>query len=69
MKSISGTELCIILERKGWSILRIKGSHHIYGKTGSVIRLSVPVHGTKSLGKGLLSFLMKMANLTEDDIQ
>lgn len=30
MKSISGRKLCKLLEDKGWVLLRINGSHHIY---------------------------------------
>jgi len=29
MKSVSGKELARILERHGWQLLRIHGSHHI----------------------------------------
>ncbi|HUX09630.1 MAG TPA: type II toxin-antitoxin system HicA family toxin [Terriglobia bacterium] len=52
MKSVSGKELARALERHGWQLLRIHGSHHIYGKLGSIIRLSVPVHGNKPLKTG-----------------
>jgi predicted RNA binding protein YcfA (HicA-like mRNA interferase family) len=41
MKSISGRDFARIVERRGWSLLRINGSHHIYGKTGSTVRLSI----------------------------
>jgi predicted RNA binding protein YcfA (HicA-like mRNA interferase family) len=44
MKSISGKEFARILERHGWNLLRIQGSHHIYGKTGNIVRLSIPIH-------------------------
>lgn len=54
MKSVSGRQLCRVLERQGWTLLRIHGSHHIYGKSGSVVRLSVPVHGNQALKTGLL---------------
>lgn len=37
MKSVSGKELARLLERHGWTLLRIQGSHHIYGKTGHII--------------------------------
>lgn len=30
MKSGSGKELCKIVEKKGWVLKRINGSHHIY---------------------------------------
>jgi len=32
MKSLSGKEFCQLLEERGWELLRIKGSHHIFGK-------------------------------------
>jgi predicted RNA binding protein YcfA (HicA-like mRNA interferase family) len=68
MKSVSGSELARTLERHGWALLRIHGSHHIYGKSGSKVRLSVPIHGSKPLKIGLLRFLLKSANLSEQDI-
>jgi hypothetical protein len=43
MKSVSGREFARIIERRGWTLLRISGSHHIYGKSGSVVRLSLPI--------------------------
>jgi len=49
-------------------VARISGSHHIYGKSGSVVRLSVPIHGSKPLKTGLLRHLMKFAELSEDDL-
>jgi predicted RNA binding protein YcfA (HicA-like mRNA interferase family) len=49
-------------------LLRISGSHHIYGKSGSIVRLSLPIHGSKPLKVGLLRHLMKLADLSEDDL-
>jgi len=69
MKSVSGKELARLLERQGWQLLRINGSHHIYGKPGSVVRLSVPIHGNQLLKIGLLRHLLKMADLSEDDLE
>ena len=68
MKSVSGKELAKVLERHGWSLLRIQGSHHIYGRAGSEVRLSVPIHGNQALKVGLLRHLMKMAGLSEEDL-
>ena len=68
MKAISGKELAKILERNGWTLLRIHGSHHIYGKVGSVVRLSVPIHRNQSLKSGLLQHLLKAAGLSEHDL-
>ena len=68
MKSVSGKELARALERHGWRLLRVSGSHHIFGKEGSVVRPSVPVHGNRPLKAGLLRHLLKMAGLSEDDL-
>jgi predicted RNA binding protein YcfA (HicA-like mRNA interferase family) len=37
-------EFARIIERRGWQLLRINGSHHIYGKSGSIVRLTIPIH-------------------------
>jgi predicted RNA binding protein YcfA (HicA-like mRNA interferase family) len=68
MRSVSGKEFTKILERHGWSLLRVQRSHHIYGRTGSEVRLSVPVHGNQALKTGLLRHLMKVAGLSENDL-
>jgi predicted RNA binding protein YcfA (HicA-like mRNA interferase family) len=68
MKTVSGKELARALEQHGWTLLRTQGSHHIYGKPGSVVRLSVPIHGNKPLKTGLLKHLLNMAGLSEDDL-
>ena len=66
MKSLSGKNLAKLLERHGWSLMRIHGSHHIHGKVDSPVRISVPIHGNKPLKIGLLSHLLKMADLSEE---
>jgi predicted RNA binding protein YcfA (HicA-like mRNA interferase family) len=53
MKSVSGRDFARMVERHGWTLLRINGSHHIYGKPGSAVRLSIPIHGSKPLKTGL----------------
>jgi predicted RNA binding protein YcfA (HicA-like mRNA interferase family) len=68
MRAFSGKELSRILERHGWNLMRIQGSHHIFGKPNTVVRLSVPIHGSAPLKKRLQIHLMKMAGLTDDDL-
>jgi predicted RNA binding protein YcfA (HicA-like mRNA interferase family) len=65
MKSISGKDLAKILEKNGWQLLRIQGSHHIYGKPNNIVRLSVPIHGNKPLKSGLQRHLLKLAGITQ----
>ncbi len=57
-----------MLERHGWELKRVTGSHHIYAKAGNPARISVPIHGNVSLKLGLLSHLLKLSGISEDDL-
>ena len=65
MKAVSGKRLCRLLERQGWELLRVRGSHHIYAKIGSTVRISVPVHGDTTLKRGLQRHLMRHGGIDE----
>jgi predicted RNA binding protein YcfA (HicA-like mRNA interferase family) len=68
MKAITGHRLCKILDGKGWELKTIHGSHHVYMKAGRKERISVPVHSGTDLKIGLLKAMMKIADVTEDDL-
>jgi predicted RNA binding protein YcfA (HicA-like mRNA interferase family) len=68
VRTLSGTALCRLLERHGWQLLRVQGSHHVYGKSGHRARLSVPVHGNRPLKLGLQRHLLKLAGI-EDELR
>jgi len=68
VKALSGRELCTLVERRGWKLLRVRGSHHVYGKSGVPARLIIPVHGSRSLPQGLLRYLLNQAGLSEQDL-
>jgi predicted RNA binding protein YcfA (HicA-like mRNA interferase family) len=48
--------------------MRISGSHHIYGRHGSAVRLSIPIHGNRPLKIGLLRHLAKLAEIPDDEL-
>ncbi len=58
---MTGKQLIKLLKQNGWELERIQGSHHIMAKGAKT--LSVPVHGNKDLGKGLLHALRKQGGL------
>ena len=68
MKAISGKDFAKLLQKKGWHLKNIKGSHHVFTKTGNSARISVPVHKNQSLKKGLLRHLMKIGDIKEEDL-
>ncbi len=67
MKSISGKEFARLLEKKGWQLKHVKGSHHVYVKEGNPVRISVPIHGNKPLKIGLMKHLLKIAGIAENE--
>ena len=53
-----------IAKEDGWYFLRSgKGSHKIWAHPVKTRRLSVPDHGSKDMGKGLINSLLKDAGL------
>jgi predicted RNA binding protein YcfA (HicA-like mRNA interferase family) len=69
MKAISGRDFARVVERHGWRLLRVNGSHHIYGKAGSVVRLSIPIHANRPLKTGLLRHLAKLEEIPDDELE
>ena len=63
MKNITGKQLCKILIKNGWILLRISGSHHVFCKDGEEARIVVPVHANKPIKIGLLNAILKTAGL------
>lgn len=69
MKPISGRRMCRVLEQHGWSLVRIKGSHHAFRKPDLPMTIIVPVHGNRDLKPGTQNSIMKDAGLTTADLE
>ena len=59
---VSGRELLRFLEREGFSVLRVRGSHHFLnrGYTDTV----VPVHGNRPIKTGTLRKILREIDIT-----
>jgi predicted RNA binding protein YcfA (HicA-like mRNA interferase family) len=68
VKSLSGRDFARLIERQGWRLLRINGSHDISAKSGSSVRLSIPIHANRPLNRGLLRHLAKRAEIPDADL-
>jgi len=42
VRTITGAEMCRLLEANGWLLHRIKGSHHTYAKPGERKVITIP---------------------------
>ena len=47
MKVISGKDMCRVLRHNGWTLVRIRGSHHAFERVGNPNPIVVPVHANK----------------------
>ena len=68
MKAISGKQFARLLENRGWNLVRINGSHHVYMKPGNPARISLPIHCNEDLKVGLLKHFMKVAGIAENEL-
>jgi predicted RNA binding protein YcfA (HicA-like mRNA interferase family) len=68
VKTISGKQMCRILERRGWTLARINGSHHIDRHAATGQRTVVPVHANQDLKPGTQRGIMRDAGLTDEDL-
>jgi len=60
---MNGKDLSTVLKEHGWTLDRVKGSHHIFIKPGKR-SIPVPVHGSKDLPRGLIKAILKQAELS-----
>ena len=56
------------MEQRNLALRRITGSNHIYENTELEQILSIPVHRNQDLEVGTLRVLMKIAQLSEEDL-
>ncbi|OHA89892.1 MAG: hypothetical protein A2832_02015 [Candidatus Zambryskibacteria bacterium RIFCSPHIGHO2_01_FULL_44_22b] len=55
------------LARAGFRVVATRGSHYILEHLITKNKTSVPMHGRKDIGRGLLTEILKQAGLTVKD--
>ncbi len=58
---MNAKEIIKTLKRNNWQIVRIRGSHHLL--SNGLKTVSVPVHGKKDIGIGLLKAIEKQTGV------
>lgn len=56
------------LEKKGWKVARVTGSHHILIHEGSQGTVSVPLHN-RDMRPGTLNRILKDASIGRDELR
>ena len=65
---LNAKELIRVLDQKGFRFSRQNGSHAIYINDDG-FRTTVPIHGEKELGIGLLRQIMNDTGLSGEDLE
>lgn len=63
--TMNSKELIKILEKEGWVLRRVKGSHHIYSHPNRGGHVTVP-HPKKDLGVGLVKNILEYAGVGDE---
>jgi predicted RNA binding protein YcfA (HicA-like mRNA interferase family) len=66
LPSLTPEKVIRILERKGFILDRVKGSHHIYYNPVTKKRVIVPLH-KRELPKGTLLEILRQADISRDE--
>jgi predicted RNA binding protein YcfA (HicA-like mRNA interferase family) len=60
MRKMKSADIIRELEKQGWRLVRIRGSHHIFKHPQRQGRIVVP-HPKTDLGKGLVAAILRQA--------
>ena len=58
---MTGKQIIKKLESNNWHVVRVHGSHHLLSDGSSTV--SVPVHGNRDIGIGLLKAIEKQTGV------
>ena len=64
----SGKRVVAALQRAGFELTHVRGSHHYLRKPGVARIVPVPVHGNRNLPAGTLRSILRLAGLTAEEL-
>lgn len=64
---VTGKEMLDFLRQQGFSVLRIRGSHHVVNR--GTVYTTVPVHGSRSLKVGTLRSILRDIDMEPEEFQ
>ena len=66
LRNFSGRELCSLLEKYGFLIVRQKGSHIILQKKTNMSTITIPVPNHREIKIGTLQSIIRQSQLNRD---
>lgn len=64
----SGRAVVRALQRGGFRLSHVRGSHHYLTKPGIAALVVVPVHGNQTLPAGTIRSVLRQAGLTAEEL-
>ena len=68
LPSLTPQKIIKVLEKKGFILDRIRGSHHIYYHPEAKRRVIVPLH-KRDLPKGTILEILKQAGISKEELR
>lgn len=66
--AVKGRDLVAALSRAGFTVTRVKGSHHFVRHVDGRVTV-VPVHAGETIGPGLLARILRDTELNREQLQ
>ncbi|MBH8551618.1 type II toxin-antitoxin system HicA family toxin [Nostocaceae cyanobacterium CENA357] len=66
--SVTGREVITALNKIGFEVARVRGSHHIMIHSDGR-RTVVPVHSGETIGRGLLAQILRDCQITREEFR
>ena len=66
LPAVSGKQVIAALEKEGWYVKRVRGSHHVLRHPSIPDAIPVPVHGSRPIKRGTLASILRAAGISRD---
>jgi len=59
LPAVNDKQVIVTLEKQGWYVKRVRGSHHVLRHPSIPDAIPVPVHGNRPLKRGTLASILE----------
>jgi predicted RNA binding protein YcfA (HicA-like mRNA interferase family) len=67
LPAVSGKQVIAALEKEGWYVKRVRGSHHVLRHPDIPDAIPVPVHANRVIKRGTLASILRTAGIGRDE--
>ena len=69
LPTLSPQKVIAILEKKGFVLRRVTGSHYIFANPETKKRVTVPYHSSQEVARGTLIQILEDAGISREELQ